>query len=166
MRKKIFTLLIFILQLQLLIAEGQKNDFYKFRVRSEDQTYLTTERYEDILNFSKYTPKLNLYSTSIDVRQYEKYSELHLNLGSGYIYLAPTWDLEYNVEKNFTTYQKKEAGDKDYDGWELDFLLRNYLHKFDWVGHTWSRSWGFGADYSDGGDLEYDCLMKKLLMFF
>ena len=166
MKKIVLISLILILQFQLLIAEDKKNEFCKFKVRYEDQSYLTTERYEDILNFSKYTPKLNLYSPSIEVNQYERYTKLYLNLGQGYIYINPTWDLEYSVEKNFVTYQKKDEGDKDYNGWEVDFLLRNYLHNFDWVDHTWSRSWGFGASFSDGGDLEYDLFDEKTTDIF
>lgn len=160
--KKLIFLSILISQLTF----SEKNDFYDFNIIRDDLTYKTAMRYENILNFSKSTDKLNLYSTYIDLRQYNDYSKIYWNLGQGYIYLSETWDLEYSIEKNFVTYQQKDIGDKDYDGWEIDFLLRNHLEKFDWVGHRWSRSWGFGTSYSDGGDLEFDLFDEEVTDIF
>jgi len=102
----------------------------------------------------------------IEIEQYSDYSKINFNLGEGYLYLKDTWDLEYSIEKNFVTYQKRDEGEKDYDGWEVDFLLRNYLHNFDWLGHRWARSWGIGSSYSDGGNLEYDLFDEEVTDIF
>lgn len=143
-----------------------KDEFYDFNIIQEDFTYKTNIRYENILNFSKPTYKLNLYSTYIDLRQYSDYSKIYWNLGQGYIYLSNTWDLEYSMEKNFVIYSQEDEEGANYNGWELDFLFRNHLEKADWVGHRWSRSWGFGTSYSDGGDLEYDLFDEKVTDIF
>ena len=163
MKKLIF--LSFLIS-QLTLSQKKGNDFYDFNIIRDDLTYKTNLRYENILNFSKPTTKLNLYSTYIDLRQYNDYSKVYWNLGQGYIYLSKLWDLEYSLEKNFVTYQEKDEGDTDYDGWELDFLFRNHLEKIDWMGHRWSRSWGFGTSYSDGGDLEFDLFDEEVTDIF
>ena len=160
--KKLIFLSILIFQLTF----SQKDGFYDFNVIRDDLTYKTDMRYENILNFSKSTTKLNLFSTYADLRQYNDYSKIYWNLGQGYIYLSKTCDFEYNIEKNFVTYQHKDIGDTDYDGWELDFLFRNHLEKIDWLGHRWSRSLGIGSSYSDGGDLEYDLFDGKVADIF
>jgi len=153
MKKLIFLLFIFA---QLTFSQEKREDFYDFNIVKDDLSYQTDTRYENILNFSKSTQKLNLYSTYIDIRQHPDYSKVYLNLGQGYLFLSKTWDFEYSMEKNFLTYQNKDVGDEDYNGWELDFLFRNYLEKADWIGHRWYRSWGIGTSYSDGGDLDYE----------
>lgn len=160
--KKLILLATLISQLTF----SEENSFYNFNIIRDDFSYETTTRYENILNFSKPTDKLNLYSTYIDLRQYSDYSKIYWNLGQGYIYLSNTWDLEYSVEKNFVTYQVEDEDDRDYNGWELDFLFRNHLENFDWVGHRWFRSWGFGTSYSDGGDLEYDLFDGRVTDIF
>lgn len=67
-----------------------ENEFYDFKIIPEDLTYQTSLRYENILNFSKSTNKLNLYSTYVDLRQYNDYSKVYWNLGQGYIYIFQT----------------------------------------------------------------------------
>lgn len=160
--KKLIFLSILISQLTF----SETNNFFDFNIIEDDFTYKTTTRYENILNFSKSTNKLNFYSTYVDLRQYNDYSKIYWNLGQGYIYLSNTWDLEYSIEKNFVTYQQKDIGDQDFHGWELDFLFRNHLEKFDWIGHRWSRSWGIGTSYSDGGNLEFDLFDERVTDIF
>lgn len=144
----------------------KEENFYDFKIIRDDLSYKTNLRYENILNFSNSTDELNLYSTYIDLRQYDEYSKIYWNLGQGYIYLSNTWDFEYSIEKNFAIYDKEGEDGTNFNGWELDFLFRNHLKKADWVGHRWSRSWGFGTSYSDGGDLEYDLFDEKVTDIF
>jgi hypothetical protein len=96
MKKLIF--LSFLIS-QLALSQKKANDFYDFNIIKDDLTYKTDTRYENILNFSKSTSELNLYSTSVDLRQYNDYSKIYWNLGQGYIFLSETWDLEYSIEK-------------------------------------------------------------------